>query len=279
MHIVYTHCIISCIYIYIHIIFWIMYFMHIMQHDMRSSRFLEILVCKIVIWCNMRIWFRWLYSLFSSISDFSALAPTLEVIVVKQWLPDLGMLERDWVIPSVTMDRIGWCISIVSISTDACWLWPTANLAFQFSFFCKQVMLLFFLPAVCSLKLLRYFDACLQAKDMKNSSHKAAIEDVSQVEKGGATVHGLLVAKLGSKESFRLLIDACRNSVPALPVLVYTMSVITLLSSSAIYLVESRDNIPSMLLGSQDGYSRLTSSFELAFRMDSGEYGEFSMSL
>ena len=140
-------------------------------------------------------------------------------------------------------------------------------------------MLLFFLPAVCSLKLLRYFDACLQAKDMKNSSHKAAIEDVSQVEKGGATVHGLLVAKLGSKESFRLLIDACRNSVPALPVLVYTMSVITLLSSSAIYLVESRDNIPSMLLGSQDGYSRLTSSFELAFRMDSGEYGEFSMSL
>jgi len=67
-----------------------------------------------------------------------------------------------------------------------------------------EVMLLFFLPAVCSLKLLRYF------------------------------------------ESFRLLIDACRNSVPALPVLVYTMSVITLLSSSAIYLVESRDNIPSM---------------------------------
>lgn len=67
-----------------------------------------------------------------------------------------------------------------------------------------EVILLFFLPVVCSLKLLRYF------------------------------------------ESFRLLIDACRNSVPALPVLVYTMSVITLLSSSAIYLVESRDNIPSM---------------------------------
>ena len=54
-----------------------------------------------------------------------------------------------------------------------------------------------------------------------------------------------------SKESCRLLIDACRNSVPALPVLVY-MSVITLLSSSAIYLVESRDNIPSMPLALQD---------------------------
>ena len=120
-------------------------------------------------------------------------------------------------------------------------------------------MLLFFLPAVCSLKLLRYFDACLQAKDMKNSSHKPAIEDVFRVEKGDATrqVHGLLVAEFGSKESFRLLIDACRNSVAALPVVVYTMSVITLLSSSAIYLVESRDNIPSMLLASQDGYSEL----------------------
>ena len=58
-----------------------------------------------------------------------------------------------------------------------------------------------------------------------------------------------------SKESFRLLIDACRNSVPALPMLVYTMSVITLLSSSAIYLVESRDNIPSMPLALQDSES------------------------
>lgn len=28
-------------------------------------------MCKIVIWCNVRIWFRWLYSLFSSISDFT----------------------------------------------------------------------------------------------------------------------------------------------------------------------------------------------------------------
>ncbi|CAK9115857.1 unnamed protein product [Durusdinium trenchii] len=67
-----------------------------------------------------------------------------------------------------------------------------------------EVILLFFLPVVCSLKLLRYF------------------------------------------ESFHLLIGACKRSVPALPMLLYTMGVITLLSSSAIYLVESRDNIPSM---------------------------------
>ncbi|CAJ1421592.1 unnamed protein product [Effrenium voratum] len=67
-----------------------------------------------------------------------------------------------------------------------------------------EVVLLVFLPVVCSLKLLRYF------------------------------------------ESFRLLIDACKNSLPALPVLLYTMAVITLLSASAIYLVESRDNIPTM---------------------------------
>lgn len=63
-------------------------------------------------------------------------------------------------------------------------------------------MLLFFLPAVCSLKLLRYFDACLQAKDMNNSSHKAAIEDVFQVEKGGATVHGLLLPNLDLRNRF-----------------------------------------------------------------------------
>lgn len=48
------------------------------------------------------------------------------------------------------------------------------------------------------------------------------------------------------KESFHLLIGACKRSVPALPMLLYTMGVITLLSSSAIYLVESRDNIPSI---------------------------------
>ncbi|CAE7033006.1 Kcna6, partial [Symbiodinium sp. CCMP2456] len=47
-------------------------------------------------------------------------------------------------------------------------------------------------------------------------------------------------------ESFHLLVDAGKNSIAALPVLFYTMAVITLLSSSAIYLVESRDNIPSL---------------------------------
>ncbi len=76
-----------------------MYYIHIMQHYIRSSCFLEILVCKIVIWCNVRIGFRWLYSASFPISL------------------NLGMLERDWVILSVRMDRWGWCISIVSIST------------------------------------------------------------------------------------------------------------------------------------------------------------------
>ncbi|CAE7247568.1 KCNB2 [Symbiodinium natans] len=47
-------------------------------------------------------------------------------------------------------------------------------------------------------------------------------------------------------ESFHLLVDAGKNSIAALPVLFYTMAVITLVSSSAIYLAESRDNIPSL---------------------------------
>lgn len=67
-----------------------------------------------------------------------------------------------------------------------------------------QGLLLFGLPLVRFLKLLRYF------------------------------------------ESFRLLIDACRNSAESLPVLTYMMTVITLFSATAIYLVEPRDNIPTM---------------------------------
>ena len=71
-----------------------------------------------------------------------------------------------------------------------------------------------------------------------------------------------------SEESFRLLIDACRNSVPALPVLVYTMSVITLLSSSAIYLVESRENIPSSPENPENGNLSLQQSLN---RLEIGE--------
>jgi len=67
-----------------------------------------------------------------------------------------------------------------------------------------QGLLLFGLPLVRFLKLLRYF------------------------------------------ESFRLLIEACRNSAESLPVLTYMMTVITLFSATAIYLVEPRDNIPTM---------------------------------
>ncbi|CAK9072568.1 unnamed protein product [Durusdinium trenchii] len=67
-----------------------------------------------------------------------------------------------------------------------------------------QIILLFFLPLVRLLKLLRYFD------------------------------------------SFRLLIDACKNSFEALPVLTYVMALITTISATGIYLVESRSNIPSL---------------------------------
>ncbi|CAJ1424479.1 unnamed protein product [Effrenium voratum] len=47
-------------------------------------------------------------------------------------------------------------------------------------------------------------------------------------------------------EVFRLLIVAFRSSASALPVLFYFLCVIVLISASAIYLVESRSNIPSM---------------------------------
>mmetsp|Transcript_38629 Transcript_38629/g.92270 ORF Transcript_38629/g.92270 Transcript_38629/m.92270 type:complete len:369 (-) Transcript_38629:22-1128(-) len=67
-----------------------------------------------------------------------------------------------------------------------------------------QVVLLFLLPLIRLLKLLRYF------------------------------------------ESFHLLIDACKNSAEALPVLTYVMAVITLFSATAIYLGEARSSIPSM---------------------------------
>ncbi|CAE7247313.1 Kcnf1 [Symbiodinium natans] len=67
-----------------------------------------------------------------------------------------------------------------------------------------QGILLFLLPLVRFLKLLRYFD------------------------------------------SFRLLIDACRNSAESLPVLTYLMAVITFFSATAIYLLEPRENIPTM---------------------------------
>ena len=67
-----------------------------------------------------------------------------------------------------------------------------------------QNILLFVLPLVRFLKLLRYFD------------------------------------------SFRLLIDACRNSAESLPILTYMMALITLFSATAIYLLEPRDNIPTM---------------------------------
>lgn len=42
------------------------------------------------------------------------------------------------------------------------------------------------------------------------------------------------------------MIHAARSSVDALPVLFYIMTVITLVAATAIYLAESRANIPSM---------------------------------
>lgn len=47
-------------------------------------------------------------------------------------------------------------------------------------------------------------------------------------------------------ESFRLLIDATRNSVEALPVLCYIMVVLCLSSATMMYLAEERSNIPSI---------------------------------
>eukprot|EP00435_Cladocopium_sp_Y103_P040909 s1785_g11.t1 len=67
-----------------------------------------------------------------------------------------------------------------------------------------QAILLFVLPTVRFLKLLRYF------------------------------------------ETIRLLIDAFRKSLDALPVLMYTMALMVVLSSTALYLLESRSNIPSI---------------------------------
>ncbi|CAL1129844.1 unnamed protein product [Cladocopium goreaui] len=67
-----------------------------------------------------------------------------------------------------------------------------------------QVLLLFVLPVVRFLKLLRYF------------------------------------------ESFRLLVDACSNSLQSVPVLIYTMTLILLITANGIYLAEERNNIPSL---------------------------------
>ena len=47
-------------------------------------------------------------------------------------------------------------------------------------------------------------------------------------------------------DSFRLLIDACINSAEALPVLSYMLVVMVLFSATIVYLVESRDNVPTL---------------------------------
>jgi len=67
-----------------------------------------------------------------------------------------------------------------------------------------QVILLFALPILRLLKLLRYF------------------------------------------ETFRLLVDAFKNSLEALPVLMYTLALIVMLASSLLYLIETRTAIPSL---------------------------------
>lgn len=67
-----------------------------------------------------------------------------------------------------------------------------------------QAILLFVLPLVRFLKLLRYF------------------------------------------ETIRLLFDAFRKSIDALPVLMYTMALMVLVSTFALYLAETRSNIPSI---------------------------------
>jgi len=46
-------------------------------------------------------------------------------------------------------------------------------------------------------------------------------------------------------EAFRLLVDAFKNSVEALPVLAYLMALITVFGAAAIYISEEMDNIPS----------------------------------
>mmetsp|Transcript_18420 Transcript_18420/g.43093 ORF Transcript_18420/g.43093 Transcript_18420/m.43093 type:complete len:555 (-) Transcript_18420:113-1777(-) len=67
-----------------------------------------------------------------------------------------------------------------------------------------HVTLLFLLPIVRLLKLLRYF------------------------------------------ENIRLLIDAFRNSVEALPVLMYTLALIVMVASTFLYLIETRSAVPSL---------------------------------
>eukprot|EP00435_Cladocopium_sp_Y103_P047678 s392_g14.t1 len=47
-------------------------------------------------------------------------------------------------------------------------------------------------------------------------------------------------------ESFRLLMDACRRSAEALPVLIYMTCLIVMVSATAIFLGETRESIPSM---------------------------------
>lgn len=47
-------------------------------------------------------------------------------------------------------------------------------------------------------------------------------------------------------ESFRILVDAASNVVASLPVLLYVMVLLVVISSNAIYLAESRENIPSL---------------------------------
>ncbi|CAE7307020.1 Kcnd1 [Symbiodinium sp. CCMP2592] len=72
---------------------------------------------------------------------------------------------------------------------------------------------------------------------------------------GADAVHGFLLYVLPVVrllkllryfESLRLLVDAAANSVEALPVLFYTLVLITLSSATIIYLVEVRSNIPSL---------------------------------
>ena len=67
-----------------------------------------------------------------------------------------------------------------------------------------ETVLVFFLPLVRLLKLLRYFESC------------------------------------------KLLMDACVNSMEAVPFLAYMVAVMTMTSATVIYLVEPRSNIPSL---------------------------------
>ncbi|CAE7438199.1 Kcna6 [Symbiodinium natans] len=47
-------------------------------------------------------------------------------------------------------------------------------------------------------------------------------------------------------ESFRILVDAASNVIASLPVLLYVMLLLVIISSNAIFLAESRENIPSL---------------------------------